>query len=459
MGNGKTDDAIIIYGGPLFDGKGNVFEDAAIYIENGKILFIGDEEEVFKTLPKNVNIEYYDTKGRIILPGLINMHHHLYFSIAKGLIPKSPIESFHNKLEGFWWKFDKVLDKEITQISVLLGLLDSIKSGVTTLFDQYSSPADIENSLDVISSAIERAELQAVLCYSISDIDGKEIFKEGLEENLRFIDVNKDNKLVKGILGLNSNYAISEESMKEIELKFEPEIGLHIHCPADSEDVKYCKEIGYGGPVDRLNKFNLLSPKSILSRGAYLNKGELKILKEKKSCLVYNPESNMMNNTGNLKIPLIKDLLIGLGTCGISSNMLHTFRLGYLSHRQSGIDENTIFDCLNRYLFEDNSRIASRFFDGKPGILEKGGNADIVILDYIPVTRLTAANVGSNIVFGMYDRNALMVMKEGKFIYNEGTFLTLDEELIFEEAKRIGKRLWKKYYNETFIPTSQDKEP
>ncbi len=439
---------IVIYGGPLFDGKGNVYKDGAIYVSEENVKFAGNEEEVFSRIPKNTDMEFYDTQGKVIFPGLINLHHHFYSALSKGLSPIGRVTNFYERLSNFWWKLDKALDGETIQLSALITLLDCINAGVTTVFDHHSSPANIKGSLENIASVVKKSGIKAALCYEVSDRDGNDVFTHGLEENLNFIESHKDAEDVKGILGLHANFTLSEDSLKEISRYFDPEVGIHIHCGEDAIDAEYCRDLGYEGPVNRLNHFNLLSSKSILAHGIYLSRKELKILEKAKAIIVHNPESNMNNNVGCLDIPLPENVPVGMGTDGMSSNMLQTLRSAYLLHRQAGVEEETILKNIPDYTFKNNSLFASQFFSGKPGILEQGSNADISVFDYIPVTSFHSENLYGHIIFGMCNAQASMVMTKGRIIYNDGAFLTLDEELIRNEAKKASKRLWEKYINQ-----------
>ena len=435
---------IVIYGGPLFDGRGKVYQDGAIYIKEGIIISVGDEEKVFEKIPKESSLDSYDSKGRVIFPGLINLHHHFYSAFAKGLAPQGPTDNFRNILENMWWKLDKALDKESVQLSAAVTVLDSVRAGVTTVFDHHASPYDIEGSLQAIAAITSRAGIQAVLCYEVSDRDGEDIFRIGLDENLSFIESYRDNEMLQGILGLHANFTLDDDSLNEVSHHFDPEVGIHIHCGEDRSDLDYCRELDYKGPADRLNRFDLLCNKSILAHGVHLSKEDVEILKQKRSVIVHNPESNMNNNVGVLSIPMPEDIMIGLGTDGMSSDMLKTLKSGFLSHRQNGVTSDIIMDNLSQYLFEANGKVASLFFGGKMGRLEAGAPADISIMDYIPYTEFNSDNIMGHILFGMGDIKAHMVMKRGKVLFEDGTFFTLDEELILQEATRASKRLWDK---------------
>jgi len=437
---------LIIYNGPMFDGKGNVYQDGAVYVENGKIIEVGNEEEVFEKIPKRIDMDYYDARGRVIFPGLTNLHHHFYYILSRGLMQGMKYGDLKYNLESFWWKFDSSLTPEIVQISVLLNLLDSIRHGVITIFDHHSSPGNIENILEVIASVAKRAGVDVALCYEISDRHGKDNLYKALDENINFYEKYKYSKNIKGMIGLHANFTLSDESLYEISENISvDDVGIHIHIGEDQIDLDYCQQIGYKGPVDRLNKFNLISDKAILAHGLFLSDEDYKILKQSGAVTVCNSESNMRNSYGVFNIKKYKDIPFGLGTDGITSSMLHTLRATYLSQRQSGTVSEKIIKVLSNSLFRTNSEFASKIFKRKKGVLEKGAPADIVIFDYVPLTEFNSETLFSHAAFGMYDSQAMVVFKEGKIIYEKGTFYTIDEELVLEESKKLSKILWENF--------------
>jgi putative selenium metabolism protein SsnA len=436
---------IVVYGGPLFDGLNKIYEDGAVYIAAGKIRLVGDESDVFPKITDSEKVDIYDTQGKVIFPGLINLHHHFYSALSKGLAPVAPITNFRECLENLWWRLDKALDPEAVQLSALLSLLDSIQAGVTTIFDHHASPRHLKGGLDNIASVVDRSGLRACLCYEISDRDGQKVFDQGLQENLNFIEAHRENKRLRGTLGLHANLTLSENSMAEIARHYDPEVGVHIHCAEDKSDVEHCRELDYAGPVSRLKHFGLMGKKTLLAHGVHLDSDELAEVAGSGATIVHNPESNQNNAVGRLDLPLAEEIPVGLGTDGMTSSMLATLRAGYLAQRQAQIASPLIFDYLPRCLFKTNAAIASRFLDVKLGQIVPGVAADIAVFDYVPVTPFHTENLNGHLIYGMYNSRATMVMVAGQRIYDDGTFLTLDEELIRGEAQKASPRVWKEY--------------
>lgn len=437
---------MIIYGGPLYDGEGQVFPDGAVFIADDKILAAGAEESVFGAIPHNVEVESYDTQGKVIFPGLVNLHHHFYSAFARGLAPTKPVHNFRDCLKYLWWQVDKALDDEAVQLSALISLLDCIQYGVTTVCDHHSSPKSIKNSLTNIAAAVERAGIRATLCYEVSDREGPTAFRRGLDENLAFIAKYRDHQTIRGMLGLHANFTLSEASLTEIAAHFDREVGIHIHCAEDIFDVEFCRQLGYNGPVSRLQHFDLLSPKAMLAHGIHLDEQEWQVINDTGCCVIHNPESNMNNNVGQLLLSLDKADWLGLGTDGMSSNMLTTLRTAFLLQRHTGTRNEILFKILPQILLANNARFAGRLFDITLGTIKPGLPADLVVFDYLPHTPFKIETLPAHLIFGLANSRAAFVMVNGKCLYDEQTFLTLDEELIREEAAKASRRVWEKLH-------------
>ncbi len=436
---------IVVYGGPLFNGIDQFWENGAIFIENGKIAAIGTEEEVFERIPKALDIDTYDSMGNVIFPGLINLHHHFYLSLAKGFPATGPLDSYQDRLRNFWWKLDKALDLNAIQLSALVSILDLIRSGVTTVFDHHSSPLIVKNSLESIVGAVKRSGIRANLCYGVSDRHGERVMHQGLEENLAVMERYTGDNNISGTMGLYANFALSEESLKEIAGRYQPEMGIHILVGEDSTDLKHSQDLGYDGPVDRLQHFGLLSNKALLVHGLHLSPKDLRLIAESGATLVHNPESNMLHNVGSLTLPLPEDISTGFGTDGLSSNPLNALRSAYYHYRSTGLEDKVIIPALMNALFEGNRKAAGRYFNGYPGVLKEGTRADITVFAYMPLSPFQSDTLFEHLIAGISQRQAGMVMAGGHIIFSEHAFYTLDEEVVRSEAQKVGKFVFNRY--------------
>ena len=167
------------------DDENRFIENGSIYIEDTKIVEIG----VFPT-DKYTPDRIIDAGARLVMPGLINTHHHLYSTFARGFTPPGPPPwNFEEILSSLWWKLDKALDAEDVYYSALLALIDSAHAGCTTIIDHHASPSCWDGSLDQIERAFRDVGLSGCLSYEVSD---RNCEGEGIEENERYIRKCRD---------------------------------------------------------------------------------------------------------------------------------------------------------------------------------------------------------------------------------------------------------------------------
>ena len=127
------------------------YENGAVAMEDGIIREVGDCDALKAKYP---NAEWVDAKGGVIMPAFINTHEHIYSAMARGLsINGYNPNGFLEILDGMWWTIDRHLTNEQTYYSAMATYIDSIKNGVTTVFDHHASFGEIDGSL----FAIERA--------------------------------------------------------------------------------------------------------------------------------------------------------------------------------------------------------------------------------------------------------------------------------------------------------------
>ena len=422
----KDSKPIVIYGGPLFDGKETLYEDGAVYISKDKVVVAGTEESVFSQIPKTVDIEVYDTLGCVIVPGLIDLHHHFSRSFALGLPLYNPNNTSASQLEHFWWKYEQCLDDDTVQLATLVSLLNSIKSGVTTVFDLHSSPLAISSIMENVASVVTRSGIQAVLAYEITEHSGDDIFIRALEENRNFIKNTGLDLQLRGMYGLQTAGQLSDRALALIAEAADNSTGFHI-------------EFGAENNLKRLASFGLLHSKTMVSSGSPLKKDDLDILLKNGVTFVQTP---VVQNNNTTLIP--SGINLGIGTSGTGVGILQALNNEFRRYN----NPNTDLSKLNTYiasLLQGNSEFAGQYFNGKPGIIDTGSSADIVVFDYIPATPISSKNYLQHLLWGMQQTPAKMVMTKGQFIYNNYTFLTLDEEIILDESQKAARWLSEKF--------------
>ena len=424
-------DHYILTNGIVTDGYSFLYEDCAIEIKDQKIQRIGRTSELSKD-----KIKIIDLGGRLVLPGLLNPHHHLYSALATGLSPVGPTNNFIQILKNLWWHLDKTLDEESIYYSAMNGLMQSVRYGVTTIIDHHASMSSVSGSLNIIKKAFEGIGVKGLLCYEVSDRMGERSLQSQIDENINFWSGNRNSSNVHGLFGLHANFTLSEKTMRMIAKQKPAEIPIHIHCGEGIADYQFCLDHGYEGPVHRLKEFGLLSSDALLAHCIHLSETDHNLLNEIQPKIISNPESNANNNVGLMDMEKIPKYL--LGTDGMTGNVLGTMRSHFLQRN------GDIKSPLN-ILFQYPAEMMKQYFPGS-GMLKAGEIADLAITNYHPVTPISLDNLFYHLMFGVQGKEMHMTISNGKIIFSDNKIHSVDEMQMNEEIKTAIKKLHEKYY-------------
>jgi len=121
------------------------------------------------------------------------------------------------------------------EASALATAMACAKAGATFVIDHHASPNFINRSLEVISNAFEKVGISNLLCYEITDRDGKEKATQGLDETENYLKENQ------GLVGLHASFTVGDSTLKKAaELMEKANSGIHIHVAEDLYDQKFC---------------------------------------------------------------------------------------------------------------------------------------------------------------------------------------------------------------------------
>lgn len=430
-----------------------VTRDAANpYLDNGCVAIEGNlidavgATEAMKA--RYLDAAFIDAKGGVIMPGFINAHNHIYSAFARGLTIKgNNPTNFLEVLDQQWWTIDRHLLLADTRASADATYLDCILNGVTTVFDHHASYGEITGSLFAIADSARAFGVRTNLCYEISDRDGEEKMKAAVKENVDFIKyANADTTdMVKGMMGMHAPFTLSNETLEYCAAE-NPGAGYHIHVAEGIDDLydslaKYNKRL-----IFRLHDMGILGEKTICGHCIYINEAEMDLMKHTNTMAVHNPESNMGNAVGCppvLKM-MEKGILLGLGTDGYTNDMTESYKVANILHKHNACKPNVAWGEIPAMLFENNRAMAARFFDKPIGILQPGAYADVIVLDYDPLTPMTADNINSHVLFGMTGRSVVTTVINGVVKMKDRELIGIDKAAVLAHCREQSADLWKR---------------
>ncbi|MHA1200883.1 MAG: amidohydrolase family protein, partial [Candidatus Heimdallarchaeaceae archaeon] len=387
--------------------------DYETYIEDGYCIYGKEILEVGEMIVfPDFDGEIIDGQGKILLPGLINFHTHIYSTFVRGAAISFLPRTFKDILEQLWWKLDSKLDNTSTFHSAMVYGLESLKSGVTSLIDHHASGIDIIGSLDALKRAIvDKLGLRGIFCFETSDRFNVD---ECIEENLAGLKYDAFD--TKGMFGLHASMSLSEETLDKVSRVLNED-------EEDSID-KYRVRV-----VNRYTNYGMLNKDSILAHCVHIDENEAKLIKQSKAVIALNPTSNMNNAVGSFNIDIFRsnNIPILIGNDGLGTNIAKEWTYFFFAGKAGINDAAGIgFVELLRYI-NGSYKYFGRRMGIKIGKIKTGYVADLVLIPYNNPTTMNKDNAFGHVFFGLFEnfRPSDVIVK--------GKTLIEDYESIFDE--------------------------
>jgi len=426
-----------------------ILDDWGLLIRGDRIVEMGPSQSL---LDKYRTEEHLDANQQYVMPGNICAHTHFYGAYARGMaIPGSPAKDFPEILEKLWWPLDKSLTLEDVYNSTQVCLLDAIKHGTTTLIDHHASPSAIEGSLDQIAKAAVEMGVRVSCCYEVTDRDGLDLSHAGINENIRFSNrlAQSPNDLLAASFGIHASLTVSDETLEACRKAAGDDAGFHIHV-AEHEVDEY-DSISKSGTrvVDRLERFGILGPKSIVVHAVHIDAKEVEILARTNTWVTHQPRSNMNNGVGlgNVEAFMRAGINVCLGNDGFSNAMWDEWKTAYLAHKLWNRDPRRMggYDVI-KMAVTHNAKLANMFFPSAPiGVLKEGAYADLMFVNYHPYTEMTAGNLPWHIIFGFSNADVTTTIAAGKVLMKDKVVLVANEDEVAAKGRELSRKTWERY--------------
>ncbi len=432
-----------------------VTRDAQRPLINGGAVAVGDDGLISALGPtQKLRREYpgahfVDARGGLIMPGLINLHHHAYYTLARGLRPRPGAgKGLPALLEGRWWRLDRAMNLEDVYHGAAAAFLECVRSGVTTVFDHHASYGAVTGSLSEISRAADELGLRACLCYEVSDREGESKCRAAIQENVDFIREasRRGDGMRCGIMGMHAGFTLSDRTLEACMEALPATSGCHIHVAECLEDTTHSLQTYGKSVVRRLRERGVLGRKTLAAHCIHLNWEDVQILRETDTAVIHCPRSNMCNAAGAADVTEYSRARVGLGlgTDGEAADMLGELAAASALCRHSSQNPDAGFEELPRALFTSNAAFANRFFETPLGVLKPGAAGDVIVLDYRPPTPLTAENLDLHLLAAAGTARVSTTAAAGKLLMEYGVLLCADEEKLLDGARKQAADLWRR---------------
>ncbi len=393
--------------------------------------------EVGSGLTAGLGETNHDLGGRWLMPGLCVAHHHLYSALACGMpMPDESPANFTRMLEQVWWRLDRALNRNSVELSALVGSVQALRAGVTTVIDHHASPSFIEGSLESLDGALDAVGIRRILCYEVSDRGGIDESRAGLNAHHGLLS-NDGGGMRAVMIGAHANFTLSDGTLAACAgLAREAGVGLHIHVAEAADDAASTGE----GLVGRMDRLGALIPGSIFAHCVHLDAAELRAVSDAGIWITHQPRSNQNNSVGYADVANFP-AQVALGTDRIGSDLFAELQAGWFRAQEAKVTWTP-----DRWLsvLSNGATLAGGALGVRLGRIEAGCEADLTVLDPIPGPPLTRDNVAAAFLFRLSPSAVRDVMVAGEWRLRERMPCGINADELDERAQREALALWKR---------------
>ncbi|MCD6345046.1 MAG: 8-oxoguanine deaminase [Anaerolineae bacterium] len=397
-----------------------------------------------------------DAGGMVVLPGLVNTHHHLYQTLTRA-VPAAQDAVLFDWLKTLYpiWAG---LDSEAIYVSAQLGLAELLLSGATTVSDHlyiYPNDARIDDEIRAARElgvrfhpcrgSMSRGESQGGLPPDRVVEDEDFILRDTRRVIETYHDANPY-AMVRIVVAPCSPFSVTEDLMRE-SAKLARAYGVHLHTHlAETKDEEgFCLETSGKRPVAYAESLGWLGDDVWFAHGVHLNAEEIRRMAETRTGVAHCPGSNMRLGSGIAPIREYLDagVPVGLGVDGSASNdsshLLGEARLALLLQRVRGNPAGLTAEEALWLATRGGAEVLGR---DDIGALSTGMAADFIglRLDTLGYAGGAVHDPLAATVF-CQPQNVELSVINGRVVVEEGQLLTVDLPPLIERHNRIARRL------------------
>jgi 5-methylthioadenosine/S-adenosylhomocysteine deaminase len=411
-------------------------------IRNGYVIIKGGIIDDITGIRPEGDFDILGGRHDIILPGLINTHTHAAMTLFRGIADDLALEEWLNKymfpLEA------KFVDAEFEYLGTLLACLEMIKSGTTAFCDGYFF---MDEAGRAIKEAGMRAWLGEVTCiYPTPSIKDPE---QSFEKVEAFIKNWIDDDMVKPTVFPHAVYTNNPLTLqRSFELACKYDIILQTHLNETKTEVSDCRAKHGVSPIKLMDKLGCLSERVLAAHCVSVGDEDMQILAERKVSVAHCAKSNKKLASG---IAPVDDMLksginVTIGTDGCASNntldIFSEMSTAAKLHKVSNMDP-TVLDA-HEVLDMATLNAAKAFMFEGGGRIEKGGPADMIVLDGDAPNLVPVYNPVSHAIYAAHGPNVKDSIIAGRVVMKDFKCLTIDQKAIIKECRLLQKKIEKR---------------
>ncbi len=409
----------------------DVIHDGAVAVKDGRIHWLGPAADAAALFGPE---ETLDARSGVIMPGLINAHTHASMTLFRGLADDLELMTW---LNDYIFPAEKKLNRDMVYWGAMLAIAEMLASGTTSFCDMYIFE-------DQVARAAADCEIRAVVGEVLYDFPSPNYgeSENGLTFTRELIEEWRDHPLVSVAVEPHAVYTCSPDLLLKCrDLAEETGTSLKMHMAESQNEVAQITERYGTTPARHLYRLGMFSEGFVGVHCVVLDREEMELMAEARVRVAHNQESNMKLATGIAPLPEMLDLgiTVGLGTDGAASNndldMFSEMDFVAKAHKVFTLDP-TVMDAKTCLKVATRGSAGVLGISGNTGMIEKGMAADLIVVDFNKPHLTPVYNHYSHLVYAACGADVIHTVVNGKVLYRDGLFTSLDVEMI---KARVGE--------------------
>jgi 5-methylthioadenosine/S-adenosylhomocysteine deaminase len=397
-----------------------------------------------------------DVTGSLVMPGMINAHTHLFQTFFRGLADDKPLLEW---LRQCIWPAAVHLDAESARLAAMIGLVENLRTGATSVIDHQYVHVD-DRIDDAVCEAADQLGIRLRLARGWADRNYEPTLSESsdvvLERTSRLRQRWIDHPRVRIELAPLIPWGCSDEAMRAtLDQAREWGVGTHIHCAETHTEVEMSLDERGVRHIEWLDGLGALGPDLQLAHSVWLEDHELDLIAASGAVVVHCPVSNMYLASGVARILDMKarGIPVALASDGPGSNnrqdMFEVLKSTVLLQKVHHLDAMALQpeDVVKMVCRGGARAFGSPGEIGTPnelGQLVAGGKADLVVVDLNTVFASPVHRPVSSLVFCCSPADVTHVMVDGQLLIEDKTVMAVDESALLDEAREVAGRLFQR---------------
>lgn len=408
-------------------------ENAAVLIKDGRFLFAGPEEKSPNLDPEVVT----SGKGMLLMPSLVNAHAHSAMTLLRGVGTDLPLKEW---LYGVIFPMEGRLTAEAAKAGVELAMLEYLRCGVTCFNDMYMFP-------EVTALAAGGAGMRSLItdaCVEFSPGQGREQLDRAIAFRREYHRSFEGR--VRASVSVHAEYTSTPDLVRNLVRSCDGMDNIvHVHLSETEREVMECKQRHGVSPVRYFHDLGLFRMPAVAAHCVWVEPEDMELLAGDGVTVAHNPVSNLKLGSGIAPVSemLSRGIRLAIGTDGAASNdhldLFEEIKLTGILDK--GVRRDPALMSPARVIEAATVNAAAAMGYDRLGIIQEGWQADCILLDLDMPNLLPFISIPSALVYAARGDNVKMTMAQGRVLYLNGEYLTLDEESIRASVREAAKRL------------------